>query len=124
MMYALNDFDDTYSVSDAADLSMYSGSIRQSRSGLPFLETGYGHVMQLEPSSKVMKQMAANSSSKPSIMIHRRDEVGDEEDGAVRMAINERRNSNMSLDLPVTPGIRQPELENAMFNDNSFQISP
>lgn len=26
--YALNDFDDTYSVSDAADLSIISGSVR------------------------------------------------------------------------------------------------
>ena len=62
-MYALNDFDDTYSVSDAADLSMMSESLRHMR-GLPFLEAGHKVAASLQPTSQVMQDMAANSRSR------------------------------------------------------------
>jgi len=57
--YALNDFDDNYSVSEA-DLSMVSGSQRNFRygAGVPFIETNHTH---LEPSSKMMADMAAST---------------------------------------------------------------
>ena len=60
--YALNDFDDNYSISDVNDLSMLSGSVRHMRSvtGVPFIEAG-GLVM-LPNTSQVMRQMAADSN--------------------------------------------------------------
>ena len=124
MMYALNDFDDTYSVSDlagAADMSMMSGSIKnqyQNTSGFlhqsqqQYYLIDYGQRMPpLEPTSKVMREMEANALLRGHH--HQRNSTNqdacsdnDDEDGAVRMATVERRNSNMSLDLPVTPGMR------------------
>ena len=47
-----------------------------------------------------------------------------EEDCEVRMTTQERRNSNMSQDLPATPGIRKPSLENTIFDDENFTQSP
>ena len=62
----LNDFDDEHSVSEAADISMMSGSFRHAHnrisSGIPFIESNY-----LEPSSKLMAAMAATSSKKTDI---------------------------------------------------------
>ena len=55
--YALNDFDDTYSVSDTADRSMLSGSLRGS---LPFIQAGRSAA--LEPTRKMMREMAAMTS--------------------------------------------------------------
>ena len=55
--YALNDFDDNYSVSEA-DLSMVSGSrgnFRAAASGVPFIETNHTF---LAPSSQMMEDMA------------------------------------------------------------------
>ncbi len=54
--YALNDFDDNYSVSEA-DLSMVSGSRGNFRgaSGVPFIETNHTF---LAPSSQMMEDMA------------------------------------------------------------------
>lgn len=56
--YALNDFDDNFSMSDAADLSMMNESFLQMRavSGLPFIESG----LALQPTSEVMQAMAAS----------------------------------------------------------------
>ena len=55
-MYALNDFDDTYS--DNNDLSMKSGSFRAG--SLSYVEVGYT-AATLEPTMKVMREMAANT---------------------------------------------------------------
>ena len=60
----------------------------------------------LEPTSKVMREMEANALRGNNQRENTNTSANDEEDGAVRMATIERRNSNMSLDLPVTPGIR------------------
>ena len=51
--YMLNDFDDEHSVSDAADVSMMSGSRRRISMGVPYVEATH-----LEPSSKLMAGMA------------------------------------------------------------------
>ena len=131
MMYALNDFDDTYSVSDlagAADMSMMSGSIKNqylNTSGLnaqqQYYLIDYGQRMApLEPTSKVMREMEANALRGHQRNSTNQDANDEEEDGAVRMATVERRNSNMSLDLPVTPGMRKPVLEDNIFDDNQF----
>ena len=84
--------------------------------GLPFIDAG--HSMALLPTSKVMREMAANTRR------HQNNEGKEDLDhqvteSNVRMATAERRNSNLSLDLPVS-GMRQPVLENAIFDDNSF----
>ena len=52
--YALNDFDDNYSIDDIDHLSVMSGSTRNLRfsSGVPFIEANH-----LAPSSKVMADM-------------------------------------------------------------------
>ena len=46
--------------------------------------------------------------------------MNDDEEGANRMATVERRNSNMSLDLPATPGFQKPAvIDNAIFDETS-----
>jgi hypothetical protein len=59
--YALNDFDDNYSVSDAG-FSMVSGSINNMRlgSGVPFIEASH---MTLMSTSKVMLEMAGDTAN-------------------------------------------------------------
>ena len=75
--YALNDFDDNFSMSDAADLSMMNESFVMMRAvgGIPFIESG----MALPPTSQVMREMAASQTHS----VH----------GEAR-ATEERRNSN------------------------------
>ena len=57
MKYALNDFDDTYSVSDAVDLSMLSGSYMR---GLQPMDSSQ-RMPNLVPTNQVMREMEANA---------------------------------------------------------------
>lgn len=57
MKYALNDFDDTYSVSDAVDLSMLSGSYMR---GLQLMDSNQ-RMPNLVPTNQVMREMEANA---------------------------------------------------------------
>ena len=57
MMYALNDFDDSYSVSDAVDMSMLSGSYNR---GLQLMDSNQ-RMPNLVPTNQVMREMEANA---------------------------------------------------------------
>jgi len=103
--YALNDFDDSYSVSDAG-LSMVSGSINNLRvvSGVPFIEASH---MSLMPTSKVMREMAGEKVNKTMHADKR---------------VLSRRNSNLSRrseDLPPMSSVRTI-LDKSIFEENKL----
>ena len=57
--YMLNDFDDNYSVSDAADLSVISGSLKHYGGILGrSLNFEAENQRNLQPTAKIMKEMA------------------------------------------------------------------
>ena len=70
--YMLNDFDDNYSVSDAADLSVISGSLKHFGGFLGrSLVFEAGNQRNLQPTAQIMKEMAPEKISTNQMALHK-----------------------------------------------------
>ena len=75
--YMLNDFDDNYSVSDAADLSVISGSLKHFGGGYMGRSLVFEAESQrnLQPTAQIMKEMAPEKITSNQMAVHKQTSI-------------------------------------------------